>query len=240
MPILTKGTTFANNDQVTSSKLNNLVDAAAFVAGSSGTTDDATLEVASGQLRVKTIQSGNIASLAVTEGKIGNLAVTSGKIAALAVGTPQIADSGVTVAKLANDAVEAAKIKNANVTAEKLSGGQTGAAPVFGARAWCQFDANRNAAGGTDSANTARYIYASGNVTSVTKTGSGVFAVAMTTPLPSVNYAVIGGAINSITDLRFLASNPASQTTSSFTITIRDSAGNLESNNSSCTFCVFG
>jgi hypothetical protein len=54
MPILSKGTTFASGDTVTSSKLNNLVDSAAFVSGSSGTcAANGGLEVSSGQLQVK-------------------------------------------------------------------------------------------------------------------------------------------------------------------------------------------
>jgi hypothetical protein len=80
MAILSKGQTFADGDQVTSTKLNNLVDAATFVSGSSGTTDDATLQVNSGgRLEVKTIQTGNIANSAVTTEKIADGAVTQAK-----------------------------------------------------------------------------------------------------------------------------------------------------------------
>ena len=83
MAILSKGNTFADGDQVTSTKLNNLVDNATFIAGSSGTTDNATLEVnGSGRLQVKTIQTGNIANSAVTTAKIADGAVTSAKLAA--------------------------------------------------------------------------------------------------------------------------------------------------------------
>ena len=88
MAILTKGQTFVNDDSVTSTKLNNLVDAAAFVAGASGTTDNTSLEVnGSGRLQVK------------------DLGVTSAKIAASAVTTTKLPDStlttdGVTYAKL--------------------------------------------------------------------------------------------------------------------------------------------
>jgi hypothetical protein len=88
MAILTKGQTFANADSVTSTKLNNLVDAAAFVAGASGTTDNTSLEVnGSGRLQVK------------------DLGVTSAKLAASAVTTTKLPDStlatdGVTYAKL--------------------------------------------------------------------------------------------------------------------------------------------
>ena len=78
MPILNKGTTFANNDQVTSAKLNNLVDTADFTntsgtaIDSSGTTgtcvSDGGLEVTDpgGQLQIKA--SG------VTKDKIENVA----------------------------------------------------------------------------------------------------------------------------------------------------------------------
>ena len=88
MAILTKGQTFANADSVTGTKLNNLVDAAAFVSGASGTTDSTSLEVnGSGRLQIK------------------DLGVTSAKIAASAVTTSKLADStlatdGVTYAKM--------------------------------------------------------------------------------------------------------------------------------------------
>lgn len=74
MAILSKGHTFADGDDVTSTKANNLVDQATFVSGASGTTDDSTLEVnGSGRLQVK--DSG------VTTGKIGASAVTTAKLA---------------------------------------------------------------------------------------------------------------------------------------------------------------
>lgn len=88
MAILTKGQTFADGDDVTSTKLNNLVDAAAFVSGSSGTTDDSSLEVnGSGRLQIK--DSG------VTTGKINASAVTTAKIADATATT-----DGVTFAKI--------------------------------------------------------------------------------------------------------------------------------------------
>lgn len=74
MAVLSKGQTFADGDDVTHTKLNNLVDAATFVAGASGTTDNSTLEVnGSGRLQVK--DSG------ITTGKIGASAITTSKIA---------------------------------------------------------------------------------------------------------------------------------------------------------------
>lgn len=88
MAVLSKGQTFADGDDVTHTKLNNLVDAATFVSGSSGTTDDSTLEVnGSGRLQIK--DSG------VTTGKIGASAVTTAKIA-----SSTSASDGVTFAKI--------------------------------------------------------------------------------------------------------------------------------------------
>lgn len=75
MAILSKGHTFAANDSVTSTKLNNLVDSAAFVSGSSGTTDDTSLEVnTSGRLQVKDsgVSSAKLAAGSVTTTKLPN------------------------------------------------------------------------------------------------------------------------------------------------------------------------
>jgi hypothetical protein len=98
MAILTKGQTFNNADSVTSTKLNNLVDAAAFVAGASGTTDNSSLEVnGSGRLQVKDlgVTSAKLAVSAVTTTKIFDDAITTAKIA-----SSSSASDGVTYAKL--------------------------------------------------------------------------------------------------------------------------------------------
>jgi len=80
MAVLSKGQTFADGDDVTHTKLNNLVDAATFVSGSSGTTDDSSLEVnGSGRLQVKAsgVTTGKIAASAVTTAKIANSTATT-------------------------------------------------------------------------------------------------------------------------------------------------------------------
>ena len=74
MAILSKGQTFADAGAVTSTKLNNLVDNAAFVTGSSGSTDDSSLEVnGSGRLQVK---DGGISAA-----KLGAGVITNAKLA---------------------------------------------------------------------------------------------------------------------------------------------------------------
>lgn len=59
--------------------------------------------------------------------------------------------------------------------------GQTGSAPVFGARAWCVFDGTLT---GTNAP------LAGGNVTSVTRNGAGDYTVNFTTAMPDTNYSV--------------------------------------------------
>jgi len=86
--------------------------------------------------------------------------------------------------------------KNASITGSLTIGTAqiavpSGPAPLFMARAFVSFDSTRNSSGGTDSLNTARFIYGSKNVTSVTKIASGQFRVAITTALPDTNYCVV-------------------------------------------------
>ena len=88
MAILSKGQTFADAGAVTSTKLNNLVDNAAFVTGSSGSTDDSSLEVnGSGRLQVK-------------DGGISAAKLGSGVITAAKLETSTSAITGVTYNKI--------------------------------------------------------------------------------------------------------------------------------------------
>lgn len=103
-----------------------------------------------------------------------------GGIADGSVTTSKIADLNVTTPKFANNSVTTAKIPDANITAPKLSGGQTGAAPVFGVRAWIFF----NGFAGIG-------IFGSGNVSSVTDNGVGDYTINFATALPNANYAAI-------------------------------------------------
>lgn len=80
MAILSKGTDFSTGDQVTATKLDNLVDAATFA---SGAVDSSTTQLSgSGQIIVKDsgISTAKIADDAVTTAKILNSNVTKAKI----------------------------------------------------------------------------------------------------------------------------------------------------------------
>ena len=75
----------------------------------------------------------------------------------------------------------------------------SGAAPIFGCRAWVNFDGTRDAAGVVNASNTGRYIRGSGNVTSVIKTGTGSYVINFTVPMQDDNYAFfISSDINGV------------------------------------------
>jgi len=84
MPIINKGTSFSNGEQLTADKLNNLVDQAEF---NSAATDGSTTFVNS---------SGQIA--------IADSGISAGKLAANAVETAKILDANVTLPKIATQA----------------------------------------------------------------------------------------------------------------------------------------
>ena len=71
----------------------------------------------------------------------------------------------------------------------------TGTAPIYGARAWVNFDATRNVSGGTDALLTARFLKGniSSNIASVIKTASGKYTVDFNVDMPNENYAVVSG-----------------------------------------------
>jgi hypothetical protein len=139
------------------------------------------------------LYQSSIADNSVTTAKIVDLNVTTAKLAANAVTTAKITDLNVTTGKLADNAVTTikitdanvttAKIADANITAAKLSGAQSGSAPIYGARAWVNFN-------GTGAVT----IRASGNVTSITDNGTGDYTVNFTTAMPDVNFSVAGWA----------------------------------------------
>lgn len=66
----------------------------------------------------------------------------------------------------------------------------SGDAPMFACRAWVNFDGTKDSTGAASTANTARLIRASGNVSSVVRNGAGDYTVNFTTAMPDANYAV--------------------------------------------------
>jgi hypothetical protein len=165
---------FATNEVITSTLMNNIIDQTTF-------TNDAisggTLTVTgAGQLKVGAITSSELAADSVTANAIASGVITNVKISATAaISLSKLASEalpvGITVAtaNILDANVTTAKILDANVTAPKLSGAQTGTAPIYGVRAWVNFDATQNA----DVAGT---FSRSGTTVTITVTGHGLIA----------------------------------------------------------------
>jgi hypothetical protein len=100
--------------------------------------------------------------------------------------------TGISAGGLPDDCITTAEIAGSAVTPAKLSGAQSGSAPIYGARAWVNFDGTRNEAdtgASTDGANVK--IRASGNVSSVLKNSTGDYTVNFTIAMANANYATI-------------------------------------------------
>jgi hypothetical protein len=89
--------------------------------------------------------------------------------------------SGLSAGGLPDLSVSTADLADAAITAAKLDSAQSGSAPIYGARAWVNFDGTGTVA-----------IRASGNVSSITDNGVGNYTVNFTTALPNANYATVG------------------------------------------------
>jgi hypothetical protein len=85
-------------------------------------------------------------------------------------------DTGIDL--IQDNTVTSAKIVNAAIGATKLSGTQSGSAPVYGCRAWVNFNGTGTVA-----------IRASGNVSSITDNGEGDYTINFTADMPDANYA---------------------------------------------------
>ena len=130
------------------------------------------------------VTTAKIVDLNVTTAKLAANAVTTAKITDLNVTTGKLADNAVTTIKITDANITTVKIADANITAAKLNGAQSGTAPIYGARAWVNFD-------GTGTVT----IRASGNVSSITDNGTGDYTVNFSIELSDTNYAVVLGGL---------------------------------------------
>jgi hypothetical protein len=118
---------------------------------------------------------------------------------------------------LTNKTIDASQLVDASITAAKLDGAQSGSAPIFGARAWVNFDGSGVVA-----------IRASGNVSSITDNGPGDYTVNFTTALPDANYAAVCMVSNSRQYIMDAANGGADPTASAFRFLTMDAAGNAQ------------
>lgn len=128
----------------------------------------------------------------------------------LSLGVGGLPNGSVTTDDIADSAITTAKIAPGAVVSTDLSGNQTGTAPIYGARAWVNFNGTGTVA-----------IRASGNVTSITDNGVGDYSINFTTAMPDANYSTSGSASRSGAGTRgtFFELHPSTAyTTSSVTI----------------------
>jgi hypothetical protein len=150
-------------------------------------------------------------------GGLADGSVTTAKIADLNVTTAKLADLAVTTAKLDNNSVTSAKIVDGTIAAADLNGAQSGSAPIFGLRAWVNFNGTGTVA-----------ILGSGNVSSVTDNNLGDYTISFVTAMSDTNYAVVASAAGSGGSDPAAWINNAVYTTSSVRITTGfSSTGNL-------------
>jgi hypothetical protein len=85
--------------------------------------------------------------------------------------------AGLAAGGLPDLSVGTGDIADAAITAAKMSGAQSGDAPIYGARAWVNFNGTGTVA-----------IRGSGNVTSIIDSGVGDYTVNFTTAMSDANY----------------------------------------------------
>jgi hypothetical protein len=98
--------------------------------------------------------------------------------------------TGNVTGDVTGNASSASTVSNSAITAAKLDGNQSGSAPIFGVRAWVNFDGTRDSSGAVSSAATNRFIRGAGNITSVKKESTGSYTVTFTTALSDANFSV--------------------------------------------------
>ena len=161
--------TFATNQVITSTAMNNIIDQTLFTSDAIAA-GNTTLALVAGKLKVGTITSNEMGVGAVTLNAIADGVITNTKInASAAIDLSKLATgalpSAITIASanIVDGTIVAEDIASAAITAPKLDGAQTGTAPVFGVRAWVNFD-------GTTAANIGGTYSRTGTTVTVTTT----------------------------------------------------------------------
>ena len=182
--------TFADAEQVTSTKLN------AIISGLSASADlaaDSTITITSGAIKVGVIASGNLAADAVTTAKILDANVTAAKLASDSVTTAKILDSNVTTAKIADANVSWAKTLTADRAVQADMQSET--ASHYVSPDVVKYHPGVSKAGGTVAfENGVATVTGGYNVTGATDTGTGrqvTLSVTMANTLYRVNACYI-------------------------------------------------
>jgi hypothetical protein len=131
--------------------------------------------------------------------------------------------TGLVAGGLPDATVTTADIADAAITAAKLDGAQSGSAPIYGARAWVNFNGTGTPA-----------IRASGNVSSITDDGTGNYLVNFSTAMPDANFSALATSNEEVGVPHY-----CNQTTPS-TTNVRVKTYNSSASASDCTFISVG
>lgn len=161
---------------VTNAKIASGVDAAKLTTG--------TLPVA--RLAAGSVTLDKLESVTAGRVVLGNASnvptgtAVSGDVTITSAGVTSIGNAKVTAAKMDGVAKDNA---GSNLT--------VGTTPVFGCRAFVNFDGTKDTTGAVSELNTDRLIRAAGNISSVTRNSEGSYTITFSPALPDSNYAVV-------------------------------------------------
>lgn len=129
--------------------------------------------------------------------------------------------------------VSPAKLKAAADSATESKLNISGTAPIYGVRAWVNFD-------GTGSTSANQALRATGNIASVYKNTTGNYTVTFTTAMPDANYAVLygGGISTGVSSDNGTTIDVYDQVAGSFKVNITDPTGNSRVNIPRCYLTI--
>ena len=220
---LTQATTLAGGDEfiIEQSGLTKRVAASVVRGGLVNADIDAAAAIAFSKLAA--LDSANLL--------VGNGSNVATKVAV--TGDVTISNAGVTA--IGSSKVVTAMVNNGAITAAKLDGAQTGSAPIYGCRAWVNFDGTTvTNVGGEDRCT----IRASGNVTKVVRNNTGDYTITFTTAMPDANYATVGSGSPDIQSALIEAQGTPSTTTQQ--IYAKNGTNNASGNLTRINVAIFG
>ena len=197
MPIINKGTSFSNGEQLTADKINNLLELATFNQSATDSTSTTVNSASQIIVRDSGVTTAKLATDAVETAKIASDAVTTAKILDANVTTAKIADANVTFAKLTDvidDDTMATATNTTLATSESIKAYVDSLTTI---KAHCVWDP---ALTGTNAP-----ISGSG-VTSVTRNSAGNWTINLSVTAPLSNFVTLvssdtssSGSINTAT-----------------------------------------
>jgi len=184
MGVLDTSYTFDNNDTITSTKMNNIIDQSSFT---SGAIFGDTLELISGQLKVR--------ALGITSSELGANAVTTAKITNNNVTSPKL-ETNISIAGTLSVAGTSTHTGESIFTNGLVVGTASfpvpsGSGSLYAARAWGRF--NATSSGGT--------LVNGRSIASISRTSIGKYVITFTSGTIPTNPAILvtSSAINFIT-----------------------------------------